>query len=171
MEQHLDAPLTLDSIARELCVSRTRLAAVYKAETGRGVAEDLRRLRMDRASDLLAGTDMPLAEIGRAVGYPRPSSFTTAFTREQGCSAAHLAQALPLLVRPRVVARRSLVQRRPSPRRRGRLSSRNRLYSRGLPMPSTSWISSSREPTSSLRYMLRTCVRTVCSEMHSTSAT
>lgn len=88
MEQHLDAPLTLDSIARELCVSRTRLAAVYKEETGRGVAEDLRQLRMNRASDLLAGTDMPLAEIGRAVGYPRPSSFTTAFTREQGCSPA-----------------------------------------------------------------------------------
>ena len=34
LERHLDAPLTLESIARELCVSRSRLAATYKAERG-----------------------------------------------------------------------------------------------------------------------------------------
>lgn len=50
LERHLDAPLTLESIARELCVSRSRLAATYKAERGRGVAEELRDLRMERAA-------------------------------------------------------------------------------------------------------------------------
>ena len=54
LERHLDAPLTLESIARELCVSRSRLAATYKAERGRGVAEELRDLRMERARELLA---------------------------------------------------------------------------------------------------------------------
>lgn len=88
MERHLDASLTLESIARELCVSRSRLAAVYKAERGCGVAEELRGLRMERARELLVGTDTPLTEVGRAVGYPRPSTFATAFTREVGCSPA-----------------------------------------------------------------------------------
>ena len=85
---HLDTPLTLESIARELCVSRSRLAATYKAERGRGVAEELRDLRMERARELLAGTDLPLSEVGRAVGYPRPTTFATAFSREVGCSPA-----------------------------------------------------------------------------------
>ena len=88
LERHLDAPLTLESIARELCVSRSRLAATYKAERGRGVAEELRDLRMERARELLAGTDLPLSEVGRAVGYPRPTTFATAFSREVGCSPA-----------------------------------------------------------------------------------
>ena len=88
LERHLDTPLTLESIARELCVSRSRLAATYKAERGRGVAEELRDLRMERARELLAGTDLPLSEVGRAVGYPRPSTFATAFSREVGCSPA-----------------------------------------------------------------------------------
>ena len=60
LERHLDAPLTLESIARELCVSRSRLAATYKAERGRGVAEELRDLRMERARELLAGTGTSL---------------------------------------------------------------------------------------------------------------
>lgn len=88
MERNLDAPLTLDSLARELCVSRAHLAATYKAERGCGVAEDLRNLRMERARELLAGSSATLAEIGRAVGYPRQSSFTATFTREVGCSPA-----------------------------------------------------------------------------------
>ena len=88
LERHLDAPLTLESIARELCESRSRLAATYKAERGRGVAEELRDLRMERARELLAGTDLPLSEVGRAVGYPRPTTFATAFSREVGCSPA-----------------------------------------------------------------------------------
>ena len=74
--------------ARELCVSRSRLAATYKAERGRGVAEELRDLRMERARELLAGTDLPLSEVGRAVGYPRPTTFATAFSREVVCSPA-----------------------------------------------------------------------------------
>ena len=52
------------------------------------MAEELRDLRMERARELLAGTDLPLSEVGRAVGYPRPTTFATAFSREVGCSPA-----------------------------------------------------------------------------------
>ncbi|WP_304426326.1 helix-turn-helix domain-containing protein [uncultured Adlercreutzia sp.] len=82
MEQHLGEPLTIASIARELCVSRAHLAARFKEERGYGVAEHLRRVRMARACELLAGTDDTLGAIARAVGYPRQSSFTEAFKRE-----------------------------------------------------------------------------------------
>ena len=60
----------------------------YVVSMTRGVAEELRDLRMERARELLAGTDLPLSEVGRAVGYPRPTTFATAFSREVGCSPA-----------------------------------------------------------------------------------
>ena len=82
MEQHLGEPLTIASIAHELCVSRAHLAARFKEERGYGVAEHLRRVRLARACELLAGTDDTLGAIARAVGYPHQSSFTEAFKRE-----------------------------------------------------------------------------------------
>lgn len=88
MLHHLDKPLTLESIARDLCVSRAHLAATYKKETGSGVAESLRRMRMERAVQLMEHEDRSIAEIARAVGYPRQSSFTEFFKRECGCTPA-----------------------------------------------------------------------------------
>ena len=88
MAASLDKPLTIASLAQELCVSRAYLAAVFKRECGRGVAEELREMRMARACELLAGTARPIAAIARTVGYARPSSFDEAFKRETGCTPA-----------------------------------------------------------------------------------
>lgn len=88
LERHLDTPLTLESIARELCVSRSRLAATYKAERGRGVAEELRDLRMERAASFWPARTSPCPRWAAPWGYPRPSTFATAFSREVGCSPA-----------------------------------------------------------------------------------
>ena len=91
---NLDRPLTLEGIARDLCVSRAHLAAAYKKETGFGVAERLRHLRMERAVQLMEQADRSIAEIASAVGYPRQSSFTEAFKRERGCTPVQWRKSL-----------------------------------------------------------------------------
>ena len=83
---HLNESLTLDRMAADLCVSRSSLAAIFKRETGSGVAEHLRRLRMEKAALLLSTTSMSAAEVGRAVGYPRASTFTAAFKANVGAT-------------------------------------------------------------------------------------
>ena len=86
IELNLNAPLSLDTIARELFVSRTRLCAAFKQETGMSLGAYTRDRRMHRACDLLAIRSLPIAQVAHEVGYDRPSSFTVAFKRTCGIS-------------------------------------------------------------------------------------
>lgn len=79
MEARFGEKLTLQSIADSVFVSRTSLCTAFKEETGMGVGDYLRTLRIDRAKELLQTTTLPIAEIARATGYTRQSSFAEAF--------------------------------------------------------------------------------------------
>ena len=81
----LDAPIPLDTLARELLTSRARLCAAFKRETGTSIGAYITRCRIDRACDLLSDGRRSVGEVARAVGYERHSSFTVAFEREVGC--------------------------------------------------------------------------------------
>lgn len=87
--QHLNEDLSLDRIARDLLVSRTRLCSAFKRETGEGLGSFVRRTRMERAAYLLEGGMMSVGEIAESVGYQRASSFTVTFERNFGCSPQH----------------------------------------------------------------------------------
>lgn len=78
--------LTLQSIANELFVGKTRLCEVFKEQIGSCVAEYLRDVRMEQARELLETTDLKAAEVSCLVGYAHQSSFTDAFRREFGVS-------------------------------------------------------------------------------------
>ena len=84
--RHLGERLTLDALARDLLTSRSRLCAAFRAETGEALGAFVRRVRMERAARLLEVPSACVAEVARAVGYPRVSSFVVAFERELGCS-------------------------------------------------------------------------------------
>ncbi|MEV0586712.1 AraC family transcriptional regulator [Nonomuraea sp. NPDC050310] len=77
-------PVSMAAVARELSVSRDTLATAVRRLTGSTPTDYLTRLRLDRAKSLLAGTDLPIAQVAGAVGYPDPSYFTRAFTRWTG---------------------------------------------------------------------------------------
>lgn len=85
-------PLTAQSIAAELYVSRSKLCEAFRHVRGKGVAECLRDERMKAACQLLASNAANVAEVARTVGYARSSSFDEAFRREFGCSPTEWRQ-------------------------------------------------------------------------------
>lgn len=84
ISRNLDKRLTLDAISRDLNVCRSSLSAIFKQETGQSVGAYVRSMRMQRAAKLLRKPGMSVAEVGAAVGYPRLSSFSTAFKQHFG---------------------------------------------------------------------------------------
>lgn len=88
LERGLDAgkQLSVDEAAARLYVSRSKLCAVFKRETGEGLAAYARRRRIERARELLADRNLSVAEIAMRLGYRRQSTFSQAFKQACGIS-------------------------------------------------------------------------------------
>lgn len=84
ISKNLGKQLTLDAISRDLNVCKSSISATFKTETGQSVGAYVKDMRMQRAAELLRKPGMSIAEIGEAVGYPRLSSFSTAFKQHFG---------------------------------------------------------------------------------------
>lgn len=89
VERALDAGqrVGIDELAASLYTSRSRLCAVFKAETGESLGNYMRRRRMERAQDLLADSSLSIAQIAELLGFPPQAAFAQAFKAANGCSA------------------------------------------------------------------------------------
>lgn len=89
VERALDAGqrVGIDELAASLYTSRSRLCAVFKAETGESLGNYMRRRRMERAQDLLADSSLSIAQIAELLGFPQQAAFAQAFKAANGCSA------------------------------------------------------------------------------------
>ena len=86
VERALDQGIRLgvDEAAASLFVSRSKLCAVFKSETGEGFAAYARRRRIERACELLADERLSITQIAAQLGYPRQSAFSQAFRELRG---------------------------------------------------------------------------------------
>ncbi len=73
-------------LARAANLSEAQLARVFRREMGTTPLAYLRRVRIERARNLLWRTELNIAEIGRAVGLPDPAHFSRLFSGIQGQS-------------------------------------------------------------------------------------
>jgi AraC-like DNA-binding protein len=88
IEDGYPGPLSLREVARAVSISPGHLTSTVRRRTGRTVQEWITERRMVQARRLLAGTALPVAAIGRLVGYPDPGYFARVFGRANGVSPA-----------------------------------------------------------------------------------
>jgi AraC-like DNA-binding protein len=81
-----DTPPRIPDLARKVGLNQTKLKAVFKAAYGMTIYNFILTQRMDRAAELLHGSDLSIAEVAFEVGYDYPASFTNAFVRYFGHS-------------------------------------------------------------------------------------
>ena len=75
---------TVDALAELVGVSRARLCATFKQETGESVGAFVVRKRMELACRLLQDGNLSIADVAQACGYQHQSSFADAFRRSTG---------------------------------------------------------------------------------------
>ncbi len=68
--QEMASPLTIQELASRCQLSHNQLTRILKQQTGETPAIWLRRLRTDRAKELLSYSDLPIKVIAAEVGYP-----------------------------------------------------------------------------------------------------
>ncbi len=85
LRAHLAEPLCLKALAREVGCSPFYLSRTFSDQVGETLPAYLRRLRMEKAADLLRSGDHNVTEAAMAVGYSSLSHFSKAFCRVMGC--------------------------------------------------------------------------------------
>lgn len=89
LEQHLDDDLSLPELADVASFSPFHFHRIFRALTGEGVAERVRRLRLERAAARLRNTSRSILEIALEAGYQAHESFTRAFEATFQTSPSH----------------------------------------------------------------------------------
>ncbi len=79
LRRDLQGDMDLDSLASSVGFTKSYLCTLFKRVTGETIFGCLRRLRMQRAKELLLHNHLSLKETAAAVGYRNLSSFTRAF--------------------------------------------------------------------------------------------
>lgn len=94
MHNALERDLSLEEIAAAAYLSPFHFARLFKKATGATPHAYLGVLRIARAKELLANTDLSVTEISARVGYQSASHFTKAFRQSTGLAPREFRRAL-----------------------------------------------------------------------------
>lgn len=92
-EHFRDPMLSMSAVADAYGISAARLSLEFKEAMGVNPSDYLLSLRLDSAKTLLRETEMPVKEIGEAIGYYDTSGFIRRFKRETGVTPAQYRKA------------------------------------------------------------------------------
>lgn len=85
--------ITLDTIAKDLFISRSQLSQVFKNATGFSVGDYIIMYRIKRACSLLQ-SGMQVQDVSAAVGFQTTANFIRIFKKKIGCPPGKFAQGL-----------------------------------------------------------------------------
>ncbi|MFJ7204356.1 AraC family transcriptional regulator [Streptomyces sp. NPDC098789] len=90
-------PISVAEHAARLGMGLHELRGAVRRSTGEGVKEYLLGIRLSRAKELLARTDLPVAGVARRVGYEDAAYFSRLFSRRVGVAPGRFReqQSLP----------------------------------------------------------------------------
>ena len=80
-----DPSLSVEALSEEFFLSRSQLYRKTKTLTGVSVNQFVRRVRLERAHELLKQDNGPISEVAYRVGFTSPSYFAKCFKEQYGC--------------------------------------------------------------------------------------
>jgi transcriptional regulator GlxA family with amidase domain len=76
--------LQLEGVARTLATSRRQLQRAFAEAGGTSFRDELAKVRMRHARELLAADGIPVRAVAASVGYHQPAQFAKSFRRHHG---------------------------------------------------------------------------------------
>lgn len=104
IQQHLDEKPDLDRIAAVAHFSPFHFHRVFRGLVGEGVAEHVRRLRLERAAYRLKYGEQPIVELALEAGFEAHESFTRSFSAHFGVSPSAFRKEHRQVPLPRVAS-------------------------------------------------------------------
>ncbi len=79
-------PIGVSEVVAEVMLSRRNLERKFQTALGRSILQEIRRVRIDRACDLLRDTDFDMPAIARGCGFTSHVRFSTVFQQQLACA-------------------------------------------------------------------------------------
>lgn len=92
LDGSLDEPPDVQQLARNLYVSYAWFRKAFKEEVGESPVQYHLNRRMDRARELLTGSDLPVRQISDSLGFKNQNHFSALFKRKTGVSPLNYRQ-------------------------------------------------------------------------------
>jgi AraC family transcriptional regulator, transcriptional activator of the genes for pyochelin and ferripyochelin receptors len=90
VQEGIDAPLTLQELARKVGINEFKLKKGFKHLFGTTIYDYLTSLRMEKAKQMLLETELRFDEISELVGFAERASFDKAFKKHFSYTPAYL---------------------------------------------------------------------------------
>ncbi len=84
IRRHAKQDISVTNLAREIAVGRRLLERRFRSVLGRSVLEEIYRVRVERAKELLTDTGLPIATVAAQSGFPSASRLDVLFARLTG---------------------------------------------------------------------------------------
>ena len=82
VSQHFAEDISLNQIAKYVCLSPAYFSSLFKTETGCGFIKYLQHVRVEHAKELLKNTKVRISDIAEEVGYKDLKFFNKIFLNE-----------------------------------------------------------------------------------------
>lgn len=94
MNEHYMLKLTLPMLAKRADMSVGHYAVLFKKHTGETMTRYLRRIRIDKAKQMMLQTHLKVNEISQRVGFADYFHFSRIFKQEVGCSPTEYQKSI-----------------------------------------------------------------------------
>ncbi len=88
IRNHVSERLNVSRIAADLSVHRRMLEEKFRTLLRRSVLDEIHRVRVERAKELLATTDLPVSTVARQSGFLTPERMAKVFGKVAGMTAS-----------------------------------------------------------------------------------
>ena len=86
IKKNCNEKLTLDTLAREVYLSKSYLSSIFKEETGISLTDYITNVRIEKSKKLLTREGIAISEIAMLCGFKDQSYFSKVFKKETGIS-------------------------------------------------------------------------------------
>lgn len=91
-----------DSLCHDLGISRSNLYRILKEHFNTSPSLYIRKIKIEKAKELLKSTDMKIGEVAYHIGLDGPQNFTKYFTQQHGINPTDYRKSLSLKTEPAI---------------------------------------------------------------------
>lgn len=100
IQENYSQPLSLEIIAEHFQVTPKYLSRLFKLHTGETLTTTLALIRIEKAKQLLQGTNLKVSDIGRMVGMDSRATFQRVFKKIEGVTAQEYRNSMENITLP-----------------------------------------------------------------------